>query len=202
MWSPIPRIPTSCALSTSWLPELSRPIAPVPENGGRRFLCPAPPRSRRRILSCGGQTPAAILNGGTLSCTAAIVRIAAAAAAAPVTETTAGPSPCPPFPACPGFPAATAPPTPAGRCTSLSPPSSGRTRRTAPTPAAAAAAAAAECRAAPPGAATYPHSFPPRRAAGGFFCVGIPCLSKRCASRSFFRQKKLLTNGRRLIKYP
>lgn len=204
MWSPIPRTPTSCALSTWWLPNLFRHTCAGP-SGDRRFLLPAPAGPQARILSCGGQKPAAILNGGTLPCAVAIVRIAAAAvagaaaAAAPAPGTTAGPSPCPLSTSCPCAPAAAALP-PAGRSTSPSPPSCGRTRRRTPAPAAA-AAAGADPRAAPQGAVTYPHSHPRGPCRGGFFCPCFPCAPRCCVSNSFFRQKKLLTNGRRLIKY-
>lgn len=201
MWSPIPRTLTSCALSTWWLPNLFRHTCAGP-SGDRRFLLPAPAGLQARILSCGGQRPAAILNGGTLPCAVAIVRIAAAAvaaaaAAAPAPGTTAGPSPCPLSTSCPCAPAAAAPPT-AGRSTSPSPPSCGRTRRRTPAPA---AAAGADPRAAPQGAVTYPHSHPRGPCRGGFFCLCFPCAPRCCVSNSFFRQKKLLTNGRRLIKY-
>ena len=120
MWSPIPRTPTSCALSTWWLPNLSRHTCAGP-SWDRRFLHCAPLLPQVRILSCGGQRPAAILNGGTSLCAVVIVRIAAAAAAAAPTTGAgaAGPSPCLLSPTSPGWPMAAA--TPAGRFTSPSP---------------------------------------------------------------------------------
>ena len=175
MWNPIPRTPTSCALSTLWPPDSSDPSAPVPASGAGAFCFCEPCTRLSHILSCGGPAPAATLNGGTLSCAVVIVRTAAAAgAAAPVPET-AGPSPCPPLRSCPGWLAA-APPAPAGRSTSPSPPSSGRARRRSPSPAVPAAPAAAVPAAvdpAPPlpGRLLTPISIPRGRAAGDFFVL-------------------------------
>ena len=165
MWSPIPRMPTSCVRST-WSPpniRMERRLRPL--RAGGACLSRHPRRTCGVYCRCGGRRPAANLNGGTLLCVVVTVRTAIAAVAAAGTVPipgTAGSPPCPPSPSCPSFPAAARLPTPVGPCMSPSPRSfgilrAGRTR----TPPAAAAAAAADCPAAPAGAATYnntPHS--------------------------------------------
>lgn len=149
MWSPIPRMPTSCVRST-WSPpniRMERRLRPL--RAGGACLSRHPRRTRGVYCRCGGRRPAANLNGGTLLCVVVTVRTAIAAVAAAGTVPipgTAGSPPCPPSPSCPSFPAAARLPTPVGPCMSPSPRSfgilrAGRTR----TPPAAAAAAAADC---------------------------------------------------------
>lgn len=50
MWSPIPRTPTSCALSTWWLPNLSRLTAPVPKGTGALLFRTSPPPAAYTVL--------------------------------------------------------------------------------------------------------------------------------------------------------
>lgn len=149
MWSPIPRMPTSCVRST-WSPpniRMERRLRPL--RAGGACLSRHPRRTCGVYCRCGGRRPAANLNGGTLLCVVVKVRTAIAAVAAAGTVPipgTAGSPPCPPSPSCPSFPAAARLPTPVGPCMSPSPRSfgilrAGRTR----TPPAAAAAAAADC---------------------------------------------------------
>lgn len=176
MWSPIPRMPTSCVRST-WSPpniRMERRLRPL--RAGGACLSRHPRRTCGVYCRCGGRRPAANLNGGTLLCVVVKVRTAIAAVAAAGTVPipgTAGSPPCPPSPSCPSFPAEAPPSTPAGRCMSPTPPSCGIPQRTGM--GAAPAAAAGTDRPCRPSRGGYlrqhPHTadVPPGRP-GGTFC--------------------------------